>query len=237
MLDKSIKVDTSDVIIDCQNIDQYFDEGTGRVDIFQGLNVQIKTGQRVAIIGASGSGKSTLLYMMGGLDKIKSGRLLIEGQDVSQLNARKLGILRNKTLGFVYQFHHLLHEFTALENVAMPLLIRGDSTAHAKEKAAYLLDQVGLSHRSKHKPGELSGGERQRAAIARALVTNPKCLLADEPTGNLDNTTAKQVYELLIKLNEEMNISLVLVTHDENLASRMDKVLMLSNGKLTQAFL
>ncbi len=224
----------NDVIIDCKNIDQYFDDGTGRVDIFQGLNLQIKTGQRLAIVGASGSGKSTLLYMMGGLDKIKSGRLLLDGHDVSQLNAKKLGILRNKTLGFVYQFHHLLHEFSALENVAMPLLIRGDSTAQAKEQAADILQQVGLSHRLKHKPGELSGGERQRAAIARALVTNPHCLLADEPTGNLDNTTAKQVYDLLIKLNEEMHTSLVLVTHDESLASRMDKTLLLSDGKLSQ---
>jgi len=227
----------NNIVIDCQNLDQYFDDGTNRVDIFQNLNLQVKTGQRLAIVGASGSGKSTLLYMMGGLDKIKSGKLFIDGHDVSRLNAKKLGILRNKTLGFVYQFHHLLHEFTALENVAMPLLIRGDSTALAKEQAAYLLEQVGLSHRLKHTPGELSGGERQRAAIARALVTNPKCLLADEPTGNLDNTTAKQVYELLIKLNEEMNISLVLVTHDEKLAARMDKVLMLSDGSLSEIHL
>ncbi|MCU7800191.1 MAG: lipoprotein-releasing ABC transporter ATP-binding protein LolD [gamma proteobacterium symbiont of Lucinoma myriamae] len=222
----------SDIIIDCQNLDQYFDDGNGRVDIFQNINLQISSGERLAIVGASGSGKSTLLYMMGGLDTIKSGKLLIDGHDVSRLNARKLGELRNRTLGFVYQFHHLLPEFTALENVAMPLLIRGDKVSQAREKASYLLEQVGLSKRVKHKPGELSGGERQRAAIARALVTNPKCLLADEPTGNLDNTTAKQVYDLLIKLNEEMNISLVLVTHDEKLAARMDKVLLLSDGSL-----
>lgn len=222
----------SDIIIDCQNLDQYFDDGNGRVDIFQNINLQIRKGERLAIVGASGSGKSTLLYMMGGLDIIKAGKLFIDGQDISKLNAKKLGQLRNKTLGFVYQFHHLLPEFTALENVAMPLLIRGDSTSQAREKAAYLLEQVGLSHRVTHKPGELSGGERQRAAIARALVTNPKCLLADEPTGNLDNTTARQVYDLLIKLNEEMNISLVLVTHDEKLAASMDKVLLLSDGNL-----
>lgn len=222
----------SDIIIDCQNLDQYFDDGNGRVDIFQNINLQIRRGERLAIVGASGSGKSTLLYMMGGLDIIKAGKLFIDGQDISKLNAKKLGQLRNKTLGFVYQFHHLLPEFTALENVAMPLLIRGDSTSQAREKAAYLLEQVGLSHRVTHKPGELSGGERQRAAIARALVTNPKCLLADEPTGNLDNTTARQVYDLLIKLNEEMNISLVLVTHDEKLAASMDKVLLLSDGNL-----
>ncbi|MCN4145107.1 MAG: lipoprotein-releasing ABC transporter ATP-binding protein LolD [Thiohalomonas sp.] len=223
----------SDIIIDCQNLDQYFDDGNARVDIFQNINLQIKRGERLAIVGASGSGKSTLLYMMGGLDTIKSGKLLIDGQDVCKLNAKKLGQLRNKTLGFVYQFHHLLSEFTALENVSMPLLIRGDSTSQAREKAAYLLEQVGLSHRITHKPGELSGGERHRAAIARALVTNPKCLLADEPTGNLDNTTARQVYDLLVKLNEEMNISLVLVTHDEKLAASMDKVLLLSDGHLT----
>ncbi|NOQ77788.1 MAG: lipoprotein-releasing ABC transporter ATP-binding protein LolD [Gammaproteobacteria bacterium] len=222
----------SDIIIDCQNLDQYFDDGNGRVDIFQNINLQIRRGERLAIVGASGSGKSTLLYMMGGLDIIKAGKLFIDGQDISKLNAKKLGQLRNKTLGFVYQFHHLLPEFTALENVAMPLLIRGDSTSQAREKANYLLEQVGLSHRVTHKPGELSGGERQRAAIARALVTNPKCLLADEPTGNLDNTTARQVYDLLIKLNEEMNISLVLVTHDEKLAASMDKVLLLSDGNL-----
>jgi len=222
-----------DTIIDCQDLTQYFDEGNGRVDVFQNINLQIKKGERLAIIGASGSGKSTLLYMMGGLDRIKSGKLWLDGQDVSRLSAKKLGILRNKTLGFVYQFHHLLPEFTALENVAMPLLIRGDSTAQAKEKALYILNQVGLSQRVKHKPGELSGGERQRAAIARALVTDPKCLLADEPTGNLDNTTARQVYDLLIKLNEEMHTSLVLVTHDKTLAARMDKVLSLSDGSLT----
>jgi len=221
-----------DSVIACQDLTQYFDDGKGRVDIFQNINLQIKKGERLAIVGASGSGKSTLLYMMGGLDRIKSGKLWLDGQDVSRLSAKKLGILRNKTLGFVYQFHHLLPEFTALENVAMPLLIRGDSTAQAKEKALYILDQVGLSQRVKHKPGELSGGERQRAAIARALVTDPKCLLADEPTGNLDNTTARQVYDLLIKLNEEMHTSLVLVTHDETLAARMDKVLLLSEGSL-----
>ncbi len=219
-------------IIECQNLDQYFDDGDTRVDIFQGLNLEIKQGERLAIVGASGSGKSTLLYMMGGLDHIKSGKVLLDGYDISQLNAKKLGILRNKTLGFVYQFHHLLAEFSALENVAMPLLIRGDSTAQATEKALYILDQVGLSHRVKHTPGELSGGERQRAAIARALVTNPKCLLADEPTGNLDNTTARQVYDLLIRLNEDRHISLVLVTHDEKLAASMDKVLLLHDGQL-----
>ncbi len=223
----------SDIVIDCQKMSQYFDEGTNRIDIFQNLDLQVMAGERLAIIGASGSGKSTLLYLMGGLDKIKKGKLLIDGCDTAQLSPKALGVLRNKSLGFVYQFHHLLQEFTALENVAMPLLIRGDSTTKAKEKAAHLLELVGLDHRLKHKPGQLSGGERQRTAIARALVTNPKCLLADEPTGNLDNATAKQVYELLINLNEEMNISLVVVTHDETLASRMDNVYRLSESHLS----
>lgn len=222
------------LIIDCRNLTQYFDEGTNRVEVFQNVDLQVHAGERLAIIGASGSGKSTLLYMMGGLDNIKAGDVFLDGQDISRLNAKKLGILRNKTLGFVYQFHHLLAEFSALENVAMPLLIRGDNTTKAKDKAADLLKQVGLEHRLKHKPGELSGGERQRAAIARALVTDPKCLLADEPTGNLDNITAQQVYDLLIKLNEEMNTSLVLVTHDEKLAAKMDKVLLLSGGHLVE---
>lgn len=220
------------LIIECQDLTQYFEEGKNRVDVFENINLQIRQGERIAIVGASGSGKSTLLYMMGGLDKIKSGKVFIDGHDISRMNPKMIGLMRNRHLGFVYQFHHLLPEFTAMENVAMPLLIRGDNTAKAKEQASYLLQQVGLEHRMTHKPGELSGGERQRAAIARALVTNPNCLLADEPTGNLDNYTAGQVYDLLIKLNEEMKTSLVLVTHDENLAKKMDKVLRLHNGQL-----
>lgn len=224
----------SNIVIECQNLTQIFEEGDNRVEVFRDINLQVRKGERMAIVGASGSGKSTLLYMLGGLDKIKSGKVLIGNEDIAQLNAKKLGLLRNRSLGFVYQFHHLLPEFTALENVAMPLLIRGDNTIQAREKASYLLTQVGLEKRLNHKPGELSGGERQRAAIARALVTEPDCLLADEPTGNLDNTTARQVYDLLIKLNEEMDISLVLVTHDEKLAARMDRVLLLSDGHLSQ---
>ncbi len=221
-------------IIECRKLTQYFDDAGTRVEVFYDLDLQIKKGERVAIVGASGSGKSTLLYMLGGLDKIKSGRVFIDEQDISQLNARKLGELRNQTLGFVYQFHHLLAEFTALENVAMPLLIRGESVEQARLKACDLLIRVGLEKRLQHKPGELSGGERQRAAIARALVTEPKCLLADEPTGNLDSHTAQQVYELLIQLNEDMNIALVLVTHDEQLAAKMDRMLRLSDGRLIQ---
>ncbi len=221
-------------IIECRKLTQYFDDAGVRVDVFHDLDLQIKKGERVAIVGASGSGKSTLLYMLGGLDRIKSGTVLIDGQDIAQLNARKLGELRNQALGFVYQFHHLLAEFTALENVAMPLLIRGEPVHKARAKATELLNKVGLSHRLGHKPGELSGGERQRAAIARALVTEPKCLLADEPTGNLDNHTARQVYDLLIQLNEQLGVSLVLVTHDEQLASKMDRVLRLAEGKLSE---
>ncbi len=221
-------------IIECRKLTQYFDDADTRVDVFHDLDLEIKKAERVAIVGASGSGKSTLLYMLGGLDNIKSGRVLIDAQDISQLSARKLGELRNQALGFVYQFHHLLAEFTALENVAMPLLIRGESVAQARLKARDLLIRVGLEKRLQHKPGELSGGERQRAAIARALVTEPKCLLADEPTGNLDSHTARQVYEMLIQLNEDMGIALVLVTHDEQLAAKMDRVLRLSDGSLIQ---
>ncbi len=221
-------------IIECRKLTQYFDDAGVRVDVFHDLDLQIKKGERVAIVGASGSGKSTLLYMLGGLDRIKSGTVLIDGQDIAQLNAKKLGELRNQALGFVYQFHHLLAEFTALENVAMPLLIRGEPVQKARSKATELLNKVGLSHRLGHKPGELSGGERQRAAIARALVTEPKCLLADEPTGNLDNHTARQVYDLLIQLNEQLGVSLVLVTHDEQLASKMDRVLRLAEGQLSE---
>ena len=223
----------SDIVLECQKLTQVFEEGDNRVEVFHDVNLQVHKGERLAIIGASGSGKSTLLYMLGGLDRIKSGKVCIDGQDISLLSTSKLGQLRNQALGFVYQFHHLLPEFTALENVAMPLLIRGDNTEKAKSKAAHLLTQVGLDRRLNHKPGELSGGERQRAAIARALVTEPKCLLADEPTGNLDNVTARQVYDLLIRLNEEMAISLVLVTHDEKLAARMDRIMLLSEGQLS----
>lgn len=225
-------VGDKDIIIECQQLTHYFDEAETKVEVFHDINMKIHQGERIAIVGASGSGKSTLLYMLGGLDKIKSGKIFITGQDISLLNAKRMAMLRNQTLGFVYQFHHLLAEFSALENVAMPLLIRGDSVQRAHEKASQILEQVGLKERIKHKPGEMSGGERQRAAIARALVSEPQCLLADEPTGNLDNKTAVQVYELLIKLNEELDTSLVLVTHDVSLAAKMDSQYTLSDGNL-----
>lgn len=224
----------SDNVLECRQLSQFFDEADKKVDVYQDIDLVIRPGEKVAIVGASGSGKSTLLYQLGGLDRIKSGQVFIDGRDISRLNDTKLGQLRNRALGFVYQFHHLLPEFTALENVAMPLMIRGESIQKCRDSATEMLVQVGLGKRLTHKPGELSGGERQRAAIARALVTRPKCLLADEPTGNLDNRTATQIYEMLISLNEKYATSLVLVTHDHHLAGRMDRVLHLSEGSLKQ---
>lgn len=222
-------------IIECRNLSQYFDDAGKRVDIFKDLSFDIKAGQRVAITGASGAGKSTLLYLLGGLEKPKSGSVIINGCDIQTLSANKLAKFRNHNLGFVYQFHHLLPEFSALENVAMPLLIRGDSSASAKQKANDLLAKVGLAKRVNHKPSEMSGGERQRTAIARALATNPKCLLADEPTGNLDQRTASQVFDLLVELNEELNTALIIVTHDEHMAASMQRQLILSDGKVNEA--
>jgi len=210
-----------------------FTEAGKPLEVLKGIDLSIHKKEKIAVIGASGSGKSTLLYLLGGLDRIMgNGKVYVAGKDITQMGAKKLGMLRNQHLGFVYQFHHLLPEFTALENVAMPLFIRGVDKSVAKQKAVSILERVGLEHRTTHKPGELSGGERQRTAIARALVTEPSCLLADEPTGNLDNRTAMQVYELLLELNNALGIALVLVTHDEHLASKMERVYRLEDGLL-----
>ena len=219
-------------IISCRHLAKSFGNGGVAVEVLRDVNFELSPGERLAIVGSSGAGKSTLLHLLGGLDSITAGEVYIDGRDISRLNARERGVMRNQTLGFVYQFHHLLPEFTALENVAMPLMIRGESPAFSKAKARIILDKVGLSARLTHKPGELSGGERQRAAVARALVTEPRCVLADEPTGNLDSENANQVYKLMIELNVELKVSLIVVTHEMSLAKQMDKVLSLENGVL-----
>lgn len=209
-----------------------YTQGDLSVDVLHDLSIEIRAGERVAIIGSSGSGKSTLLHLLGGLDTATSGTITIAGEDMSRLSQSARGKLRNRHVGFVYQFHHLLPEFTALENVSMPLLIGGQSKRSASKHAAELLSRVGLGKRLRHKPTELSGGERQRAAIARALVNNPQLVLADEPTGNLDEETSTKVYELMLELNQELGTSFLVVTHDMRLAGRMDRVLVLSNGGL-----
>ena len=220
------------IVIDCQNVSKSYQDGHLNVDVLHDLNVQIQAGESVSIIGASGSGKSTLLHILGGLDTPTSGKIALMGQDLATLNQAKLGALRNQYLGFVYQFHHLLAEFTALENVMMPLLIGKMKRSEAEEHAAIMLEKVGLSTRMKHRPAELSGGERQRAAIARALVNNPKCLLADEPTGNLDRNNARHVLEVMLQLRHELNTALVVVTHDDELAVRFARVLTMKDGAL-----
>ncbi len=223
---------TNNIILKASSLQKSYNDGVGKVHILKDLDFSILAGEQIAIIGPSGSGKSTLLHLLGGLEKPSKGEIHVLNDNIWQCSEKKRCQLRNSTLGFIYQFHHLLPEFTALENTAMPLLIANNSLKEVKERAKTLLERAGLGHRLHHKPGQLSGGERQRVAIVRALVNNPRCILADEPTGNLDQKTAESVYELLLELNRSLQTSLIIVTHDEKLAARMDKVYCLSEGKL-----
>jgi lipoprotein-releasing system ATP-binding protein len=221
-------------VLGCTNLCKSFNEGSAELQILRDINFSIAAGERIAIMGSSGSGKSTLLHLLGGLDEPTSGDVTITDLQVSRLNPVQLGRLRNRELGFIYQFHHLLPEFTALENVAMPLLVGRTSPEEAQQQAASMLDRVGLSARVAHKPGELSGGERQRAAVARALVTRPSCVLADEPTGNLDRYNAEQVYNLMLELNQDLGTSFLVATHDVSIAERLDRIMLLEDGRLIQ---
>ena len=222
----------SDLILKCEGVGKRYRDGSLDVQVLRGLDLEIHAGESTGIIGSSGSGKSTLLHILGGLDMPSEGRVLLMNEDLRTLSQRQLGNLRNRYLGFVYQFHHLLPEFSALENVMMPLLIGKKNREEAAEAAMAMLEKVGLKHRLAHRAGELSGGERQRAAIARALVTQPKCLLADEPTGNLDRANARNVLDMMLELKAELKTGLVVVTHDDELAGRFERVMVMKDGSL-----
>jgi lipoprotein-releasing system ATP-binding protein len=221
-------------VLEARNVHKSFRQGPVTLEVLQGVAISVAVGERIAIVGASGSGKTTLLQILGGLDRPTTGHVLVDGKDIHEQSEQERGALRNRALGFVYQFHHLLPEFSALENVAMPLLVRRMKVVDARAKARSLLERVGLGERLGHRPDQLSGGERQRAAVARALVTEPKIVLADEPTGNLDGTNAESVFALMLELNRELGTSLIVVTHDLRLASRMERIFAIERGVLTE---
>ncbi|MDD1782858.1 lipoprotein-releasing ABC transporter ATP-binding protein LolD [Enterovibrio sp. ZSDZ35] len=225
----------SNALLSCSNVKKTYQEGELTTDVLKGVSFSIEKGELVAIVGASGSGKSTLLHILGALDTLTEGQVFFEGQDVVSMRSSDQATLRNKHIGFIYQFHHLLADFTAVENVAMPLLIGGVKPAEAKEQAMKMLDAVGMSHRAEHRPSELSGGERQRVAIARAVVNRPALVLADEPTGNLDHKTALDIYDLMRTLNREFNTAFLVVTHDKELAGKLDRQLAMLDGQFVES--